>query len=114
MRAYISEEALKLFIYLKAINFSNFLLAKNDLHRQFWNSSTSIDVPFSAPIDHHSLLLQSVMKAKHTAEIQKLEAGLVQPQPCTLLNDLCPEHPLCLCDTSPVCTEVSRKKPPIA
>lgn len=82
-----------MFIYLKNINFSNSLLDKTYLHRQFWNPSTYTDAQFSALIDHHSLLLQA-MKVKHTLETQKLEVGLEQPQPYTLLNDLCPEHPL--------------------
>lgn len=111
MRAHLSAEALKMIMHLKAIDFPNFLLAKNYLLRQFWNPNTYTDVQFSAPIDHHSLLLQSTKKAKHTAETHKLEAGLVQPQPCTLLNDLCPEHPLCLCDTSLIGTGTSREKP---
>lgn len=99
-------------IYLKTINFSNSLLDKTYLHRQFWNPSTYTDARFSALIDHHSLLLQT-MKVKHTAETQKLEVGLEQPQPCTLLNDLCPEHPLCLCDTHPLRAQTYPGKKPL-
>lgn len=86
-----AEEALKMLMNLKASDFTNFSSAKNNLHRQFWNPIRYTDV-------HQSIL-------------QSPEAWNIQPHPCTPLNDLCPDSPLCLWKTSFLCTDMlSRKK----